>query len=138
MLQHPVSGDNKATAQLPPLLLECDNRAKQVFSLVLHGFMTLTSTPARVHMTGMAVLAMQEAAKVHDGLEYFLTYADNNAVGYFEKQGFTKEVTMDRERVRTPSNSTQRVQQSWRIAYEQSTSRLWGGKCILDVNHKFV
>ena len=38
---------------------------------------------------------------MHDGLEYFLTYADNNAVGYFEKQGFTKEVTMDRERVRT-------------------------------------
>jgi len=42
----------------------------------------------------------QEAAKVHDGLEFFLTYADNNAVGYFEKQGFTKEVTMDRERAR--------------------------------------
>jgi histone acetyltransferase len=42
----------------------------------------------------------QEAAKVHDGLEFFLTYADNNAVGYFEKQGFTKAVTMDRERAR--------------------------------------
>ncbi len=37
---------------------------------------------------------------MHDGLEFFLTYADNNAVGYFEKQGFTKEVTMDRERAR--------------------------------------
>ncbi len=43
---------------------------------------------------------MQEAAKVQDGLEYFLTYADNAAVGYFEKQGFTREVTMPRERVR--------------------------------------
>ncbi len=37
---------------------------------------------------------------MHDGLEFFLTYADNNAVGYFEKQGFTKAVTMDRERAR--------------------------------------
>ena len=37
---------------------------------------------------------------MQDGLEYFLTYADNAAVGYFEKQGFTKEVTMPRERVR--------------------------------------
>ena len=43
----------------------------------------------------------QVAAKVQDGLEYFLTYADNAAVGYFEKQGFTKEVTMPRERVRS-------------------------------------
>ncbi|KAK9831383.1 hypothetical protein WJX81_008254 [Elliptochloris bilobata] len=40
----------------------------------------------------------KEAAKVQDGLEYFLTYADNAAVGYFEKQGFTKEVTMPRHR----------------------------------------
>ncbi|GJP52037.1 hypothetical protein CLOM_g11149 [Closterium sp. NIES-68] len=29
-----------------------------------------------------------------DGLQFFLTYADNNAVGYFVKQGFTKEITM--------------------------------------------
>jgi len=29
-------------------------------------------------------------------IDYFLTYADNYAVGYFEKQGFTKEVTLDR------------------------------------------
>merc|ERR1712224_857517 len=32
------------------------------------------------------------------GLEYFLTYADNYAIGYFRKQGFTKQVTMPRER----------------------------------------
>lgn len=27
---------------------------------------------------------------------YFLTYADNYAVGYFRKQGFSKDITLDR------------------------------------------
>jgi len=27
---------------------------------------------------------------------HFLTYADNFAVGYFKKQGFSKEITLDR------------------------------------------
>jgi N-acetylglutamate synthase-like GNAT family acetyltransferase len=31
-------------------------------------------------------------------LEYFLTYADNYAIGYFQKQGFTKHVSMPKER----------------------------------------
>lgn len=29
-------------------------------------------------------------------MHHFLTYADNYAVGYFEKQGFSKEITLDR------------------------------------------
>lgn len=33
-----------------------------------------------------------------DGLTHFLTYADNNAVGYFTKQGFAKEIEMEKER----------------------------------------
>lgn len=33
-----------------------------------------------------------------EGVEYFLTYADNYAIGYFRKQGFTKHVTMPRDR----------------------------------------
>mmetsp|Transcript_24888 Transcript_24888/g.77468 ORF Transcript_24888/g.77468 Transcript_24888/m.77468 type:complete len:403 (+) Transcript_24888:2-1210(+) len=33
-----------------------------------------------------------------DGIEYFLTYADNYAIGYFKKQGFQRQVTMKRER----------------------------------------
>ena len=41
----------------------------------------------------------QEYAVRNDNMECFLTYADNNAVGYFAKQGFTKEITFDRERV---------------------------------------
>lgn len=31
-------------------------------------------------------------------IEYFLTYADNYAIGYFRKQGFTKNVSMPKER----------------------------------------
>ncbi|CAL5229703.1 g13075 [Coccomyxa viridis] len=37
-------------------------------------------------------------ARERDHLTHFLTYADNNAVGYFAKQGFTKEITLDRDR----------------------------------------
>ncbi|PNH02069.1 Histone acetyltransferase GCN5 [Tetrabaena socialis] len=40
----------------------------------------------------------KEFARTLDRLTHFLTYADNNAVGYFEKQGFTKEVTLEWER----------------------------------------
>lgn len=32
------------------------------------------------------------------GIEYLLTYADNFAIGYFKKQGFTKEHRMPQER----------------------------------------
>ena len=37
-------------------------------------------------------------AREKDGMEYFLTYADNAAVGYFAKQGFTKHQTMAKDR----------------------------------------
>ena len=40
----------------------------------------------------------KEFARTVDRLTHFLTYADNNAVGYFEKQGFTREITLARER----------------------------------------
>lgn len=33
-----------------------------------------------------------------EGVEYFLTYADNYAIGYFRKQGFSKQVSMPQER----------------------------------------
>lgn len=41
---------------------------------------------------------LKQYARVSDGLTHFLTYADNNAVGYFTKQGFTKEIEMEKER----------------------------------------
>lgn len=34
--------------------------------------------------------------KTYPEMLYFLTYADNYAVGYFRKQGFSKEITLDR------------------------------------------
>ncbi|KAJ3673874.1 hypothetical protein LUZ60_005866 [Juncus effusus] len=41
---------------------------------------------------------LKQHARDVDGLTHFLTYADNNAVGYFIKQGFTKEITLDKNR----------------------------------------
>lgn len=35
-------------------------------------------------------------------LEYFLTYADNFAIGYFQKQGFSKNLSMPKERFAQP------------------------------------
>jgi histone acetyltransferase len=32
----------------------------------------------------------------YPGMMHFLTYADNYAVGYFRKQGFSKEITLER------------------------------------------
>jgi histone acetyltransferase len=40
---------------------------------------------------------LKEAAKL-DGVSYFLTYADNYAIGYFKKQGFTKTISLSPER----------------------------------------
>lgn len=34
--------------------------------------------------------------RTYPGMMHFLTYADNYAVGYFRKQGFSKEITLDR------------------------------------------
>ncbi|XP_072990109.1 histone acetyltransferase GCN5-like [Typha latifolia] len=41
---------------------------------------------------------LKQHARDVDGLTHFLTYADNNAVIYFIKQGFTKEITLEKER----------------------------------------
>ena len=35
---------------------------------------------------------------ITEGIEYFITYADNYAIGYFKKQGFTKTITMPKGR----------------------------------------
>ncbi|XP_057977992.1 histone acetyltransferase GCN5 isoform X2 [Malania oleifera] len=41
---------------------------------------------------------LKQHARDVDGLTHFLTYADNNAVGYFIKQGFTKEIDLEKDR----------------------------------------
>ncbi|ORY86428.1 histone acetyltransferase GCN5 [Protomyces lactucae-debilis] len=39
---------------------------------------------------------LKDYVKASSPIIHFLTYADNYAIGYFKKQGFTKEITLDR------------------------------------------
>ncbi|KAJ5637979.1 Histone acetyltransferase GCN5 [Penicillium lividum] len=39
---------------------------------------------------------LKDYVKATSPIMHFLTYADNYAIGYFKKQGFTKEITLDR------------------------------------------
>ncbi|KAL9940700.1 hypothetical protein V8E36_000188 [Tilletia maclaganii] len=39
---------------------------------------------------------LKDHVKFTSPIMHFLTYADNYAIGYFKKQGFTKEITLDR------------------------------------------
>lgn len=41
---------------------------------------------------------LKDYVKATSDVMHFLTYADNYAIGYFKKQGFTKEITLDRPR----------------------------------------
>lgn len=36
--------------------------------------------------------------RAHPTINHFLTYADNYAIGWFKKQGFTKEISLPRDR----------------------------------------
>src|ERR1700733_12464749 len=40
---------------------------------------------------------LKDYVKGSSPITHFLTYADNYAIGYFKKQGFTKEITLDKE-----------------------------------------
>lgn len=39
---------------------------------------------------------LKDYVRASSPVMHFLTYADNHAIGYFQKQGFTKEITLDR------------------------------------------
>ena len=39
---------------------------------------------------------LKDYVKASSDVMHFLTYADNYAIGYFKKQGFTKEITLDK------------------------------------------
>lgn len=41
---------------------------------------------------------LKDYVKATSDMMHFLTYADNYAIGYFKKQGFTKEITLDKPR----------------------------------------
>lgn len=39
---------------------------------------------------------LKDYVRATSPIKYFLTYADNYAIGYFKKQGFTKEISLDK------------------------------------------
>eukprot|EP00551_Chaetoceros_affinis_P012161 CAMPEP_0203665582 /NCGR_PEP_ID=MMETSP0090-20130426/2783_1 /ASSEMBLY_ACC=CAM_ASM_001088 /TAXON_ID=426623 /ORGANISM="Chaetoceros affinis, Strain CCMP159" /LENGTH=443 /DNA_ID=CAMNT_0050529191 /DNA_START=1 /DNA_END=1335 /DNA_ORIENTATION=+ len=47
---------------------------------------------------GTKLMCLLKQHAVTEGVEYFITYADNYAIGYFKKQGFTKTITMSKSR----------------------------------------
>ena len=66
----------------------------------------------------------QELARSRDGLQFFLTYADNAAVGYFEKQGFSTEVSQPKERVGPALAAHLRVGAEAALGWHGSSSSL--------------
>ena len=47
---------------------------------------------------GTKLMNLVKAHAVKEGIEYFITYADNYAIGYFKKQGFSKTISMPKLR----------------------------------------
>jgi histone acetyltransferase len=47
---------------------------------------------------GTKLMNLLKQIAAQQGIEYFITYADNYAIGYFKKQGFTKQITMPKGR----------------------------------------
>ncbi|KAL7470948.1 hypothetical protein ACHAXS_011224 [Conticribra weissflogii] len=56
------------------------------------------SASQQVKGYGTKLMNLFKRHAVTEGVEYFITYADNYAIGYFKKQGFTKDVTMHKTR----------------------------------------
>lgn len=59
-------------------------------------FCAITSTE-QVKGYGLHLMNhLKDHVKVSSDVMHFLTYADNYAIGYFKKQGFSKEISLDR------------------------------------------
>ena len=56
------------------------------------------SASQQVKGYGTKLMNLLKRQMVLEGLEYSITYADNYAIGYFKKQGFTKTITMPKGR----------------------------------------
>eukprot|EP00592_Proboscia_alata_P005575 CAMPEP_0194382604 /NCGR_PEP_ID=MMETSP0174-20130528/61692_1 /TAXON_ID=216777 /ORGANISM="Proboscia alata, Strain PI-D3" /LENGTH=398 /DNA_ID=CAMNT_0039168043 /DNA_START=75 /DNA_END=1271 /DNA_ORIENTATION=+ len=56
------------------------------------------SASQQVKGYGTKLMNLVKQHAVTEGIEYFITYADNYAIGYFKKQGFTKSITMHKSR----------------------------------------
>jgi len=65
------------------------------------GEITFCAVSANEQVRGYGTRMMnhlKEHCLREEGLSHFLTYADNNAVGYFAKQGFSKDISMEKGR----------------------------------------
>lgn len=60
-------------------------------------FLAVTSTE-QVKGYGTRIMNHLKEHVKKSNIEYFLTYADNFAIGYFKKQGFSQKITMPKER----------------------------------------
>lgn len=47
---------------------------------------------------GTKLMNLLKKIGAETGIEYFITYADNYAIGYFKKQGFSKTISMPKGR----------------------------------------
>ena len=56
------------------------------------------SASQQVKGYGTKLMNLLKMHAVTEGIEYMITYADNYAIGYFKKQGFTKAVSMPKGR----------------------------------------
>jgi len=56
------------------------------------------SASQQVKGYGTKLMNLLKMHAVTEGIEYFITYADNYAIGYFKKQGFTKAISMPKGR----------------------------------------
>lgn len=56
------------------------------------------SASQQVKGYGTKLMNLLKMHAVTEGVEYFITYADNYAIGYFKKQGFTKAISMPKGR----------------------------------------
>ncbi|EPQ29423.1 uncharacterized protein PFL1_03178 [Pseudozyma flocculosa PF-1] len=60
-------------------------------------FCAITSTEQVKGYGSHLMNHLKDHVKASSPVMHFLTYADNYAIGYFKKQGFTKEINLDRE-----------------------------------------
>ena len=57
------------------------------------------SSDQRVEGYGVRLISsLKDYVRANSPIMHFLIYADNFAIGFFKKQGFTKEITLDKSR----------------------------------------
>ncbi|KAL8435610.1 hypothetical protein Efla_005955 [Eimeria flavescens] len=78
-----------------PYFQQASHAGRRKFAEI--AFLAVTSTE-QVKGYGTRLMSQLKEFVKKSGIEYFLTYADNFAVGYFRKQGFTSRISLPRDR----------------------------------------